>query len=267
LSRFSLFHRIRDALACPGIEQKLGLVGALAQDCREGNLIILREDSGPPERRGTPPGMATVRPAHLPRRRTDTGSGLAALFHSVAHIEYTAIDLALDHACRFPTFPDAYYRAWIEVAAEEARHFALVRERLRHYGHDYGDFPVHKGLWEMAQKTADDALARMALVPRLMEARGLDATPPMQEKLKRAGDLEGVRILGVILYDEVGHVALGDRWFRWLCRERGLTVETTFRDLIETYRAPWPSAPMNEEARLAAGFTGEELAGLMRRTR
>jgi len=211
--------------------------------------------------------VISVPPPHLPRRRTGTGAGLAALFHSVAHIEYTAIDLALDHACRFREFPDTYYCAWVDVAAEEAKHFVLLRERLRHYGHDYGDFPVHNSLWEMARRTSHDALARMALVPRLMEARGLDATPPIQQKLKKSGDLEGVRILDIVLHDEIGHVALGDRWFRWLCRERGLAVEATFRDLIQAYRAPWPSAPLNEAARLAAGFTAEELAGLVGHTR
>lgn len=267
MSQFSLFHRIRVALICSDIEQKLDLVGALAQDCRAGNLYLWPERLVPPGERGTPPQLISVLPPHLPRRRTGTEAGLAALFHSVAHIEYTAIDLALDHACRFREFPEPYYRAWVSVAAEEAEHFALVRGRLRHYGHDYGDFPVHNSLWQMAQRTAHDALARMALVPRLMEARGLDATPPIQQKLKKAGDFEAVRILDIILRDEIGHVALGDQWFRWLCLERGLTVEATFRDLIQTYRAPWPCAPLNGHARLAAGFTAEELADLLEHTR
>jgi len=262
LSHSSFFHRVRNALACQDIEQKLSLVGALAQDCRAGNLSIRPEESVAPGERGVPPQLISVLPSRLPRRGIGSGTGLAALFHSVAHIEYTAIDVALDHACRFHEFPDTYYRAWVGVAAEEAQHFALVRERLRHYGHDYGDFPVHNSLWEMTQKTANDALARMALVPRLMEARGLDATPQIQHKLKKAGDFEAVRILDIVLRDEIGHVALGDQWFRWLCHERGLVVEATFRDLIETYRAPWPSAPLNETARLAAGFTAEELAAL-----
>ena len=263
MANLSLFHRVRDALACPEIEQKLSLVGTLARDGQAGSLRIRREDFVPPGERGMPPRLVSVQPSHLPRRRAGTGAGLAVLFHSVAHIEYTAIDLALDHACRFCEFPDSYYLAWINVAAEEAEHFALLRERLRHYGHDYGDFPVHNSLWEMAQRTANDALARMGLVPRLMEARGLDATPPIQEKLKRAGDLEGARILDIVLRDEIGHVALGDQWFRWLCRERELAVESTYRDLIAAYRAPWPSAPLNMPARLAAGFTAEELSGLM----
>jgi len=262
-----LFHRARDALACPDIEQKLNLVAALARDRRAGSLCIRREDFVPPGERGMPRRLVSVLPSHLPRRSTGTRAGLAVLFHSVAHIEYTAIDLALDHACRFHEFPDTYYCAWVGVAAEEAEHFALLRKRLHHYGHDYGDFPVHNSLWEMAQKTAHDALARMALVPRLMEARGLDATPPIQEKLKRAGDFEGARILDIVLREEIGHVALGDQWFRWLCHERGLAVEATFRDLIEAYGAPWPSAPLNEAARLAAGFTAEELSGLKERTR
>jgi uncharacterized ferritin-like protein (DUF455 family) len=151
------------------------------------------------------------------------------------------------------------------VAAEEAYHFRILRERLQSLSHDYGDFPAHAGLWEMAEKTAGDVLARMALVPRLLEARGLDATPPIQRKLEQAGDHKSARLLDIILRDEIGHVGLGDQWFRRLCAERGLNAENTFRQLLIDFKAPWPSAPMNESARLAAGFTLAELAALRKK--
>ena len=163
--------------------------------------------------------------------------------------------------------PRQYYADWISVAAEEAYHFRILRERLQALGHDYGDFPAHAGLWEMAEKTAGDVLARMALVPRLLEARGLDATPPIQRKLEQVGDHESARLLDIILRDEIGHVGLGDQWFRQLCSERGVLAETTFIQLLNDYKAPWPSSPMNESARLAAGFTAEELANLQSRPR
>jgi uncharacterized ferritin-like protein (DUF455 family) len=158
--------------------------------------------------------------------------------------------------------PEQYYADWIGVAAEEAYHFTILRERLQALGHDYGDFPAHAGLWHMAEKTAGDVLARMALVPRLLEARGLDATPPIRNKLEQAGDRESARLLDIILHDEIGHVGLGDIWFRRLCAERNLEPESTYRRLLREFDAPWPQAPFNETARLAAGFTAGELAAL-----
>lgn len=146
------------------------------------------------------------------------------------------------------------------MAAEEALHFQLLRERLQSLGHDYGDFPAHGSLWEMAEKTAHDPLARMALVPRLLEARGLDATPPIQQRLEAAGDHASARVLDIILHDEIGHVGLGDRWFREFCGQRGIEPENTYRELLTAYQAPRPQAPMNESARLQAGFSAAELA-------
>ncbi|HWU84292.1 MAG TPA: ferritin-like domain-containing protein, partial [Rhodocyclaceae bacterium] len=201
--------------------------------------------------------------AQLPQRGAHTPEGRAALVHAIAHIEFNAINLALDHVVRFPEFPRDYVDDWLTVAAEEAYHFGLVRDHLRTLGHDYGDFAAYDGLWQMTLKTAHDPLARMALVPRLLEARGLDATPPIQRKLQGVGDTAAVAILDIILRDEVGHVAVGDRWFRVLCAERGLEPEQTYRRLLDEYAAPWPQPPLNEEARRAAGFSEDELRTLL----
>ena len=211
---------------------------------------------------GRPERPVLVPPREVPRRSLATVEGRAALIHAVAHIEFSAINLALDHAWRFRGLPGAYHRDWLGVAAEECAHFRLLRDHLRSLGFDYGAFPAHDGLWQMAVGTARDALARMALVPRLLEARGLDATPPIQRKLEKAGDPTAARLLDVILADEVGHVALGDKWFRHLCAGRGLDPEDTYRRLIAEFGAPRPQAPMNESARRAAGFSAEELRAL-----
>ena len=156
--------------------------------------------------------------------------------------------------------PHAYYRDWLRVASEEALHFTLLREHLNSLGFDYGAFDAHDGLWAMTQRTAHDVTARMALVPRTLEARGLDAAPPMQAKLRRAGDLRAVEILGVILRDEVGHVAIGNHWYRWLCARDGLEPITLYAELTVRYEAPRLRPPFNHAARLAAGFTDDEIA-------
>ncbi len=184
------------------------------------------------------------------------------MLHAVAHIEFNAINLALDATWRFAGMPEAYYRDWLRVAAEEAHHFTLLREHLRTLGHDYGDFDAHDGLWEMCAKTAADPLARMALVPRTLEARGLDATPPMQARLAKAGDERAVAILDVILRDEIGHVAVGNRWYRFLCQREGLDPVATYDRLARDYRAPRLRGPFNIAARLAAGFTQVEVDAL-----
>ena len=200
----------------------------------------------------------------LTRRSPGTVQGRAALLHAIAHIEFTAINLALDHLCRFSGLPEAYYAEWLGVAVEEVRHFRLLRAHLRSYGGEYGDFPAHDGLWQMAEKTAGDALARMALVPRNFEARGLDATPAIRQKFAAAGDDAAARILDIVLADEVGHVAIGDRWFRYLCTLRGLPAEDTFRALLAEYGVPRPQGPLNLAARRAAGFSEAELAELQK---
>ena len=208
---------------------------------------------------GRPGRPALVSPAKVPRRSLHTVQGRAALLHAVAHIEFNAINLALDAIWRFERMPDAYYRDWLRVASEEALHFSLLVEHLATLGHAYGDFDAHDGLWTMVEKTKHDIVARMALVPRTLEARGLDATPPMQAKLAQAGDHRAVEILGVILRDEVGHVAIGNRWYRWLCEREGLDPIAHFEHLLVTHHAPRPKPPFNLDARRRAGFDDDEL--------
>ncbi len=205
-----------------------------------------------------------VAPADVPRRSPFTPEGRAALLHAVAHIECNAINLALDAVWRFPGMPADYYRDWLRVAAEEALHFTLLSDHLATLGHAYGDFAAHDGLWTMAEHTAGDLTARMALVPRTLEARGLDATPPMQDRLRRAGDHRAVAILDIILRDEIGHVAVGNRWYRWLCERDGLDPVAHYAALAERHRAPRLLGPFNVAARRAAGFTADEIAALER---
>jgi uncharacterized ferritin-like protein (DUF455 family) len=211
---------------------------------------------------GRPPRPRLVPPAQVPRRSPFTTDGRAALLHAIAHIEFNAINLALDAVWRYAGMPEAYYRDWLGVASEEALHFTLLREHLRTLGFDYGDFDAHDGLWAMTEKTKADIVARMALVPRTLEARGLDATPPIQAKLRKAGDARAVEILDIILRDEIGHVAIGNRWYRWLCERSGLDPVAHYRRLAERYGAPRLKPPFNTAARAAAGFRPEEIAFL-----
>jgi uncharacterized ferritin-like protein (DUF455 family) len=209
------------------------------------------------------PARPRLRPAReVPARSPFTPEGRAALLHAIAHIEFNAINLALDAVWRFEGLPEAFYRDWLQVAAEEALHFELLRSHLRTLGRDYGDFDAHDGLWMMAERTAGDVVARMALVPRTLEARGLDATPPLQAKLLRAGDARAAEILGIILRDEIGHVAVGNRWYRWACERSGLDPEALYPELALRHAAPRLRGPFNLSARAAAGFTASELAAL-----
>jgi uncharacterized ferritin-like protein (DUF455 family) len=211
---------------------------------------------------GRPARPQLVSPHRVPRRSPHTLEGRAALLHAVAHIEFNAINLALDAIWRFAGMPLDYYRDWQRVAAEEALHFTLLNEHLATLGHAYGDFDAHNGLWDMVEKTRNDLVARMALVPRTLEARGLDATPPMQGKFAAAGDARAVEILGVILRDEVGHVAIGNRWYRWLCARDGLDALAHYAVLATRHEAPTPKPPFNLDARERAGFSAAELSAL-----
>lgn len=208
---------------------------------------------------GRPSKPDLVEPAKLRRRRLGSEAGRAALVHAVTHIEFNAINLALDAAYRFRDMPTQFYLDWISVAADEVRHFQLLSTRLQSMGFNYGDFPAHNGLWEMAQRTADDCMKRMALVPRVLEARGLDVTPGMIERLMSAGDDETVRILEVILDEEVRHVEIGSHWFHFCCDGRGLEPDSTFLDLLEEYFKGAIRGPFNIPARLKAGFTQREM--------
>jgi uncharacterized ferritin-like protein (DUF455 family) len=247
---------LADPLAkASGTRQEFNDPAALKIDA----VAALPEPAGLP---GRPARPLLVSPVSVPRRSLHTPHGRSALLHAVAHIEFNAINLALDAIWRFADMPAGYYRDWARVAAEEALHFSLLSDHLASLGHAYGDFDAHDGLWTMVEKTKHDIVARMALVPRTLEARGLDATPPMQAKLAQAGDQRAVEILDVILRDEVGHVAIGNRWYRWLCARDGLDPIAHFERLLATHHAPRPKPPFNLDARRRAGFDTEELAQL-----
>ena len=211
---------------------------------------------------GHPAKPELISPREVPRRSLASGPGKAAFIHSITHIEFNATNLALDALCRFSGMPREYYADWLSVAADEARHFSMLSGRLLQLGYEYGDFPAHNGLWEMAQKTAHDVLQRMALVPRVLEARGLDVTPGMIKKLKGFGDEQSVAILETILEEEIPHVAIGSRWFRYCCEQRGCEPESTFRALLNEHMVGRLKPPFNGPARLAAGFSAAELAAL-----
>jgi len=219
---------------------------------------------------GRPTAPQLIPPTQLPKRGLGSLEGRVALIHAIAHIEFNAINLGLDAACRFSGMPDQsspddpghFYLDWLSVAADEARHFLMLSGRLETLGARYGDLPAHNGLWEMAIKTEDDVLVRMALVPRVLEARGLDVTPGMIAKLKQVGDDETVGLLEIILEEEEAHVTTGTRWFRYCCQLKGLEPDSTFDELLHTYFKPPPKGPYNEPARRRAGFSEVELARL-----
>ncbi|MYM88150.1 DUF455 family protein [Rugamonas sp. FT82W] len=211
---------------------------------------------------GRPAKPDLVPPLSVGRRSMATVEGRAMLIHALAHIEFNAVNLALDALWRFPDLPLEYYIDWLRVAAEEATHFAMLAAHLETLGYRYGDFPAHDSLWEMVDKTTEDVLARMALVPRTLEARGLDAIPPLRAKLAQAGDRDAAAILDIILRDEIGHVEIGNRWYNYLCQQRGLEPRATYAELAMRYKAPTPRGPFNIQARQQAGFTEAELRAL-----
>jgi uncharacterized ferritin-like protein (DUF455 family) len=211
---------------------------------------------------GRPQRPELVAPRLVGRRSMVTVEGRAMLVHALAHIEFNAMNLALDALWRFEGMPPEYYADWLRVAAEEATHYALLVAHLAVLAHAYGDFPAHDSLWEMVDKTCGDVLARMALVPRTLEARGLDAIPPLRAKIAQAGDHAAAAILDIILRDEVGHVEIGNRWYTHLCRQRGLEPVATYAGLARQYAAPVLRGPFNIDARRKAGFTEAELRAL-----
>ena len=261
----SLFESARSCLDASGIEGKPALTLAAAAAFARGELGIPAGVPAPEPIRmpGRPPRPRLVHPRELPRRGFGSTEGRAAFIHAVAHIEFNAIDLAWDAVYRFRGMPEAYYADWVSVAADEARHFAMLRARLRDFGHDYGDFDAHNGLWEMAEKTAHDGLARMALVPRVLEARGLDVTPGMIVKLRALGDDATADILAIILREEVAHVAAGSRWYRWYCERAGVDPRQRFTELLRERASGVLRQPFNTQARLDAGFDPEELESLL----
>jgi uncharacterized ferritin-like protein (DUF455 family) len=251
-------------LSEPDADAKVNGVTALAQAWQRAEIVLI-PDAELIARQpvpGRPPLPELVSPLLVRHRSMRTMEGRAALIHALAHIEFNAINLALDAIWRFPGMPRDYYADWLQVAAEEAFHFSLLATHLSTQGFQYGDFPAHNSLWDMAEKTQGDILARIALVPRTLEARGLDASPPVRAKLAQAGDLAAADILDIILRDEIGHVAIGNRWYGWLCTARGLEPVATYAELAARYKAPALRGPFNLEARRAAGFSEQELAAL-----
>ncbi|MBV7461156.1 MULTISPECIES: ferritin-like domain-containing protein [unclassified Acidovorax] len=262
-----LRHRALQVLCLADPEQKAA--AALDLQAQSATLSIAEQSPTPPSDANALPGRPErpelLRHTDVARRSPATPQGRAILIHAIAHIEFNAINLALDAVWRFDGMPRSYYTDWMLVAGEEARHFRLLRDHLRSQGHDYGDFPAHQGLWTMCEKTQHDILARMALVPRTLEARGLDATPQIQAKLRQVGTpdaLAAVGILDTILRDEVGHVAIGNHWYRWLCERQGVDPEAHYGTLVKQYEAPRLKPPFNEAARRKAGFTDNELRWL-----
>lgn len=250
-------------LALADADAKAAATQALRTDLPVGAAEALT----PPTMPARPARPVCVAHTQVASRGVHTPEGHAALIHALAHIELNAIDLALDVGARFEGMPDAFYRDWLQVAQEEAKHFALLQAHLRSLGFDYGSFPAHGALWEMAARTAHDLIARLALVPRVLEARGLDACPAVRVKLLGVGDTAGAAIIDVILHDEVGHVRIGNHWLAHVCAERGWEVAATCERLAREYRAPRPRPPLNRAARLAAGFGEAELAALERAAR
>jgi uncharacterized ferritin-like protein (DUF455 family) len=260
----SLFDAARVCLDASSPDDKVALTQAHAAAFVRGELTPNVDAPAPqPIRMPGRPARPKLVPARdLPQRGIGSAEGRAAFVHAIAHIEFNAIDLAWDAVYRFRGMPPEFYADWVSVANDESRHFVLLRNRLRELGHDYGDFDAHNGLWEMAEKTAHDGLARMALVPRVLEARGLDVTPGMIAKLRNLGDTATVGILELILEEEVAHVAAGSHWYRWYCGLAGVEPRSTFRELLAKYAGPVLRGPFNHQARLLAGFDAEEIAAL-----
>lgn len=258
----SLFAAALRCLTCTEPSEKQALSAAACAAWQAGQLDLSDDgtDCLPATHTGGRPARPRlVSPRALPKRGLGQASGRAALLHAVAHIEFNAINLAWDAVYRFRGMPRAYYDDWTRIGADEARHFGLVAARLVDFGHAYGDFDAHNGLWEMAVKTADSCLARMALVPRVLEARGLDVTPGMIERLRQVDDHASVGILEIILHEEVAHVAAGSRWFAWCCAQQNIAPEPTFAALLQRYMGAPLRPPFNRAARLAAGFSAAEL--------
>ena len=208
---------------------------------------------------GRPERPVLIPPLNVPKRSMASPEGRVSLLHSLAHIEFNAINLALDAVWRFAHMPTQYYGDWLRVAKEEAYHFSLIEEHLQSLGFTYGDFSAHNSLWEMVERTSDEVIARMALVPRTMEARGLDAVPAIRNRFQQIKDAKVVEILDIILRDEIAHVSIGNKWFNFLCDQESLSPISTYKTLARKYRAPILRGPFNLEGRKQAGFTSEEL--------
>jgi uncharacterized ferritin-like protein (DUF455 family) len=253
---------LRDGAACAIRAADLDVKTLLTQEVARrwsARSLSLRSplDMQVPDRPGRPEKPDLIPPRQVPKRALTTEKGRVALLHAIAHIELNAVDLALDIVARFASepVPISFFDGWMRVAFEEAKHFRLVRDRLRQLGADYGDLPAHDGLWQAAHDTRNDLTARLAVVPLILEARGLDVTPALQAKMREAGDLESAAVLDVIYEDEKGHVAVGAKWFRFLCARQKKDPAAAFQALVRAnFRGPL-KAPFNDIARAEAGLT------------
>ncbi len=259
----TFFQQVHACLMTQDIEVKLGLLDNLIVNWSQVDLDLsptatIERIAEP----GRPDRPELVPPKELVKRRLGSREGHAALMHAIAHIEFNAVNLALDALYRFQSMPRDYYADWLGVATEEAYHFQMIREHLASLGYEYGDFPAHNGLWLTTFETDHDPLVRMAMVPRTLEARGLDVTPDMIKRLRAIGDQRGIEILKILLRDEIGHVAVGTRWFRYLCQQQGLNPFEAFQSILEQYFHGDIRGPFNYEARAEAGFSSEEIAWL-----
>lgn len=260
----TLQHAAAHCLALRDPTEKIAATLAAAQAFSQARLPLADVGNWPeipdPGAVGRPERPTLVPPRQLASRGLGSAQGRAALLHAIAHIEFNAVNLAWDAVLRFPGMPPDYYADWASCAGDEARHFSLLEERMAEYGHRYGDLDAHDGLWEMARKTAGSCLQRMALVPRVLEARGLDVTPAMIERVAATGDAETAAVLEIILREEVAHVAAGTRWFRWCCERDGVDPVPMFRQLLREHASGVLRRPFNVPARRAAGFDDDDMA-------
>ncbi|WP_255247247.1 ferritin-like domain-containing protein [Sphingopyxis sp. GW247-27LB] len=257
----SLGEAARAVLLTPDPHDKRRAARALAREWRRGALDH-RCDTPMPDQPAWPAVPELLAPSQMPRRRKGGSErGRIAMLHALAHIEFVAIDLAVDLVGRFGgAFPRGFVDDWLGVAADEAMHFALLDRRLRALGSHYGALPAHAGLWEAAAATADDALARLAIVPMVLEARGLDVTPATVDRFRAVGDEASARILSRIYKDEIRHVRAGTVWFGWMCDERGFNVVETWQSLVKSRFRGSLKPPFNDSARRDAGLTQEYYA-------
>lgn len=257
----NLFHQVLTVLMESDMQKKLKQTPELLNAWKAGLLLASEKtDVVVIPKAGIPESLKLVPPRKLYKRKLSTPEGKAIFLHAIVHIEFNAINLALDAVYRFQDMPDQFFTDWLEVAADEVRHFLLLEEYLRELGYEYGDFPVHHGLWEMAVKTDQDIIMRMGLVPRVLEARGLDVTPAMIDKFTALGDERMAAMLNVILEEEIDHVRKGDHWFKWVCGKEGVIPEEKFLSLVNKHVPGMLRGPYNHEARMKAGFSKEELS-------
>jgi len=257
----NLFEFAEASLHSTTIDEELALTHQAWHSLENGELSLISDQPVLPIAQVRFPDKPILLPPRdMPKRKLGTAEGVAAFFHAIAHVEFVAIYLAWDMLYRFRGMPDLFYQDWLRVADEEAQHFELIRTHLLAMHVNYGDLPAHGGLWDHAKDTADDLLARLAMVPRCMEARGLDVTPAIIAKFRQMSDHSSVALLNRILTDEVGHVERGSYWFKFVCGQQGFEPEAKYRQLIKQYyQGGMPKGPFNREMRIIAGFSNAEL--------